>query len=71
MEKVILLLVNLSALYLGLGALFALIFLARWIYTLDESAQGSPFTFRLMILPGCVLLWPVLLRKYLMKIRKS
>ena len=56
--------------YLLTGMLFAVVFLVKLIHTLDDAVSLSPWTFRLIIFPGCVVMWPVLLRKY-MKARKS
>lgn len=53
--------VRLSALYLGAGLLFAVPFALRWSGRLDPVAtQGTP-GFRLLLLPGAMLLWPLLL----------
>jgi hypothetical protein len=52
-------------LYLIIGILFAIPFLTNWIVVVDESAAGTSFIFRLLLFPGSVVLWPVLLRKYL------
>jgi hypothetical protein len=49
--------------YLIIGMLFALRFVNRWIEKLDESVAGAGWKFRLIIFPGCVLLWPLLLTK--------
>ncbi|HEX5171457.1 MAG TPA: hypothetical protein VFW11_19905 [Cyclobacteriaceae bacterium] len=57
-------------LYLIGGVLFAIPFLFRWIVFVDESAGGTSWLFRLLLLPGCIVLWPVLLRKYI-KARKE
>lgn len=51
--------------YLFIGLLFAIPFLIRWIVLVDESAEGTSFAFRLLLLPGTIVFWPVLLRKYL------
>jgi len=50
--------------YLTIGLLFSIVFVARFIDRLDESAQGASWIFRLMIIPGCVALWPLLLFKF-------
>jgi len=47
--------------YLTIGLLFSIVFVARFIDRLDESAQGASWTFRLMIIPGSIALWPLLL----------
>jgi hypothetical protein len=51
--------------YLVVGFVFAVPFLTRWINRVDESAQGAPWTFKLTLLPGCTVFWPVLLSKCL------
>ena len=55
------LLVLISAGYLAVGALFAVPFAARWAGRLDPAAQGGSWGFRLLILPGATLLWPLLM----------
>jgi len=50
--------------YLGLGVLFALPFLALGVQRLDPAADGA-WTFRALVFPGCVALWPVLAVKLL------
>jgi len=59
------LVVNLLAAYAVLGTLFAIAFLASGITRVDPAAAGSSLGFRLIILPGVVLLWPVLLGRWL------
>jgi hypothetical protein len=57
--------VGLVGAYLGAGFLFALGFAARGAGRLDPVAtRGSP-GFRILILPGATLLWPLLLAKLL------
>lgn len=55
----------LTGLYLALGLLFAGPFLIRRIQHTDAAAEGSSVGFRLMILPGVVLLWPMLALRWL------
>ncbi len=54
----------LAAVYTGLGAVFALAFALRGAQALDSGARGSPWLFRLLILPGSGALWLVLLVKW-------
>lgn len=51
--------------YLGIGLLFALLFVARGARRLDPHAGGAPVLFKLMILPGSAALWPVLAWRWL------
>lgn len=55
------LLLDALAAYLIVGLVFAAIFLTRGIHRVDPSASGSAVTFRLVILPGVVALWPFVL----------
>jgi len=57
--------------YLLGGVSFALLFITRLIHKVDEGSIGAPWTFRLLIFPGCVILWPVLLKKYLTAIKNN
>jgi hypothetical protein len=57
--------------YAALGALFAIAFIARGIVSVDPVAKGSTIGFRLMVLPGVVALWPLLLRTWLRKGQQS
>lgn len=57
--------VRLAALYLGVGVLFALPFALRWSSRLDPVAEHGTPGFRLLIIPGAILLWPLLLLRVL------
>ena len=65
MEKAVSFILFLAGLYLLLGLLFALAFLTKGITKVDEDVQGTGLGFRLLILPGLVLLWPALLMKWI------
>ena len=58
-----------AGLYLAAGALFAIFFLSNGLEKMDTAAHGSGWGFRLIILPGTIVLWPVLLNKW-MKAKK-
>lgn len=53
-----------AAVYLVAGLIFAIPFLLRGIVTIDSQARGAALGFRLMILPGVVVFWPLLLRRW-------
>jgi hypothetical protein len=53
--------------YLALGFVFALPYLVRGIVQHDPSSVGSSWVFRLLLLPSTLLLWPVLLRKWVQR----
>jgi hypothetical protein len=51
--------------WLAAGLLVGVPFLAFAVGRVVEGAAGSSLMFRLMMLPGAVLLWPVLLYRWL------
>ncbi|MFT6827114.1 MAG: hypothetical protein ACI9Z3_000405 [Roseivirga sp.] len=58
------------ALYIVSGLLFALPFLIKGIHRLDEGVKKSSVFMMILILPGTVALWPLLLSKW-RKTKKS
>ena len=61
------------ALYLLAGLVFAIPFVIKGVAVIDEGARGSSWGFRLIIIPGVTVFWPVLLNKWLhaSKIKRS
>lgn len=57
------LIVTAAGAYLALGVVFAVPFVLRWAARLDPAAGAGSAGFRVLIFPGAVLLWPVLLYK--------
>ena len=60
-----------AALYLFAGFLFAIPFIIKGVSKIDEGAVGSGWGFRLIIIPGTIVFWPVLLKKWLKAIKYS
>jgi hypothetical protein len=56
--------VLLSTAYAAAGLLFGIVFVFRGVQAIDPAANGSGVAFRLIILPGCAALWPVLLVRW-------
>jgi hypothetical protein len=52
-------------LYLAAGLVFAVPFVIKGVTRIDENAVGSKWGFRLIIIPGSIVFWPLLLRKWL------
>jgi hypothetical protein len=46
------------------GLLFAIPFLIAGVGRIDSQAAGTGLGFRLIILPGVVIFWPLLLRRW-------
>ena len=65
MTFIIEILVNIAAVYLLIGLIFAIIFVLRGAVKIDPNVQGTSFLFRLMLIPGATLLWPVMLKKWI------
>lgn len=53
--------------YLGIGLLFSLWFVLAGAKKIDEGVAATPFHFKLILIPGSILIWPVLLVKILKK----
>jgi hypothetical protein len=51
-------------LYLGCGLAFAVPFVLVGVNRIDPHAKPGTWGFRLLILPGAVFLWPLLLRRW-------
>jgi hypothetical protein len=49
-----------AGVYLAIGLAFALLFVVRWVGRVDPAARSGTIGFRLLIIPGSALLWPLL-----------
>lgn len=54
-----------GAIYFGTGGAFALLVTVLGAQRMDAGAAGMPWSARLLIFPGLVALWPLLLKKWL------
>ena len=55
---------SLPALYVLVGAIFAVAFVLRGVERIDSQARGAGLGFRALIFPGAVAFWPLLLRRW-------
>jgi hypothetical protein len=55
----------LAGAYVTAGLVFAAAFVTWGVQRVDPAAKGAPLEFRLLILPGCAALWPLLLRRWM------
>jgi hypothetical protein len=67
MELVVTIILNIMAVYLILGIIFSIYFLLKGMIKLDDGTMNSPWHFKLIIWPGVVLFWSVLLFKLMRK----
>jgi len=58
-------LLMIAAVYLVLGLLFVIPFLMKGLTKVDEGAHGSTMGFKIIIIPGVIVFWPVLLSKWM------
>jgi hypothetical protein len=61
----------LPAIYLLCGLIFAIPFVLKGVDRVDEGAHGSSVGFRLIILPGVMIFWPVLFKKWIRANKKN
>lgn len=64
-EQTLSVLLNVATVYAGCGLIIAVLFLARWCKSFDPSAMDGSWGFRVLIVPGIIALWPVILAKVL------
>jgi len=62
---IIQILLLLVTVYLFCGLIFAIPFIAKGISVVDEGAHGSSIGFRIIIIPGVIVFWPFLLKKWI------
>jgi hypothetical protein len=54
-----------AGVYLAVGLAFALLFVTRWAGRVDPGARSGTIGFRLLIIPGSAILWPLLAHRLL------
>ena len=59
------------AVYVTAGFVFAIAFVIRGVTRIDGAAQGSGWGFRVIIFPGTILFWPVLLKKWIAVVKRK
>jgi len=52
------------AVYLFAGIVFTIFFQAKGLSKIDEGVHRSSWGFRIIIIPGCIIFWPVLFKKW-------
>jgi uncharacterized membrane protein YeiB len=63
-ERIAVLFVDALSLYLALGVVFAVVFVSVGVKRIDSQAVGTGVGFRILIFPGSVAFWPLLLRRW-------
>jgi hypothetical protein len=53
------------AVYLVAGFLFSILFILKGVTKIDEGAHGATWGFRIIIIPGTIVFWPFLLKRWI------
>lgn len=64
METMVMVLLIVAAIYLCCGLVFAIFFVTKGVTIVDEGAHGATIGFRIIIIPGSMVFWPLLLKKW-------
>lgn len=70
METIVNIVLVIAGIYLVMGVVFATAFVLKGITIVDEGVKGATIGFRVIILPGVIIFWPLLFKKW-MKASKS
>jgi hypothetical protein len=58
-----------AAIYLAVGVLFVIPFLMKGLNKVDEGAHGSTIGFKIIIIPGVIVFWPALFKKWMKNLK--
>lgn len=66
MEQAVHMILGFAAVYLICGLVFAIPFAGKGVVKIDpDGARGTKWSFRLIIIPGTMVFWPLLLKKWI------
>ena len=63
-ETIVSILLMAAGLYLLIGLVFFIPFIRKGVHTFDDGVAAAPFMMKVLIFPGIVALWPLLLSKW-------
>ena len=64
MENLISVLLIILGIYLLVGFLFGILFAFFGVKAVDAAAQEGTLGFKIIIIPGCAIFWPYLLKRW-------
>ena len=67
MSAIITFLLTILGIYLLVGFVFGVIFAFAGAKSIDPSAAEGTWGFKLLIIPGCAIFWPCLLKRWVKK----
>jgi hypothetical protein len=56
--------------YLLVGSLAGAVFVVRGVGRVDRAARGTGWGFRVLIVPGCAVFWPLLIARWINEVRR-
>jgi hypothetical protein len=62
---ILIIILSIVVLYCIAGFVFAIPFVIKGVDKIDEGAHRSTIGFRIIIVPGVIIFWPVLLKKWI------
>lgn len=65
-DKIFGMLVGISGAYVVVGVVVAVLFFTRWLKDFDPSAKDGSGGFRVLVTPGIIALWPLIVMKVFM-----
>ena len=63
-ETLVSILLMAAGLYLLIGFIFYFPFIRKGVHTFDDGVASAPFFMKVLIFPGVMALWPLLLGKW-------
>jgi len=71
MEAIVQIGVSLLGVYAGIGVLFSIYFFFKGAFQIDAIVVDSKWTVRLLLIPGAIGLWPLLLKRIIFKSKSA
>lgn len=62
-ESIATILLTLLGVYLLIGIIFYFPFIKKGVHKIDDGVKAAPLSMKILIFPGTVALWPLLLKK--------
>lgn len=63
-ETIVSILLMAAGVYLLIGIAFYFPFIKKGVHTFDDGVKDAPVFMKILIFPGTVALWPILLKKW-------
>ena len=63
-EQIVSIMLMLAGVYLLVGIVFYFPFIRKGVHHFDDGVKSAPLFMKIMIFPGTVALWPILLKKW-------